>query len=185
MSACSSASIPSCPRKGLGKVIPAENRTTLYKEAVREFHKRDMAVIGAFIFGFDNDDASIFPKTLDFAVESRIDAAQINILVPYPGTPLHARLEREGRIIERDWTRYKTGNVCFEPRHLSRQALFQGYLGVRKEFNSRRRAAERVLRTAIRSSPRVIVIGLAVNAAFRRGTMELVRKQREVGKGWS
>lgn len=170
------------PQEGLKKVTRAENRLTLYKEAVQEFHKRGMPVIGAFIFGFDNDDSSIFRKTLDFAIGSGIDAAQINILCPYPGTPLYERLAREGRIVETDWNEYRTGHVCFEPKHLSRDELFRGYVGVRKAFNARRRVAGRVLRTAFLSSPKVVVTGLAVNMAFRKGTVDLVKKLREADR---
>ncbi len=157
------------PQEGVGKAIRSNSRTALYKEAVRRLHARGISVIGGFILGFDNDDASVFPRTLAFANDSRIDAAQINILVPYPGTPLHARLEKEGRIVERDWNRYLTSNVCFEPRKLSRQALFEKYLWVRERFSTFPRIGLRALRAAPRSSPRALAVNVAVNVAFRRG----------------
>lgn len=164
------------PQRGLGKAIRSDSRTTLYKEAVRKLHARGISVIGGFIFGFDNDDASVFPRTLAFAHDSRIDAAQINILVPYPGTPLHARLEKEGRIVERDWNRYLTCNVCFEPRGISREALLEHYLWVRERFSTYPRIGLRVLRAAFRSSPRVLAVNAAVNIGFRRGVKDILRR---------
>jgi radical SAM superfamily enzyme YgiQ (UPF0313 family) len=165
---------------GLGKVIRSDSRTTLYKEAVRRLNAHKIGVMGGFIFGFDNDDEATFPRTLDFALSSGIDAAQINILVPYPGTPLHERLEREGRIIERDWNRYVTSHVCFEPRRLTREALFASYLRVRERYSRLPRIARRVVRSASFGPPRALAIDLAINLAFRRGA-RLLRKRVRAG----
>lgn len=164
------------PQDGLIKGGKSGSRTTLYLEAVRRLHARRICVIGGFIFGFDNDDASIFARTLAFAQASRVDTAQINILVPYPGTPLRERLEREGRIVERDWNRYVTSHVCFEPRKLSREALFENYLRVRERFSAYPRIASRFLRGVAYSRPRPLFISLAVNLAFRRGARILRKK---------
>lgn len=162
---------------GVSKVIRSDSRIPLYLEAVRRLHARGISVIGGFIFGFDNDDESAFATTLDFAHQSRIDAAQINILVPYPGTPLRERLEREGRIVEKDWNRYLTNHVCFEPRKLSREALFENYLRVREKFSAFPRIVSRFLRAVPYSRPRALLVNLAVNVAFRRGAVQL-RKRR-------
>jgi radical SAM superfamily enzyme YgiQ (UPF0313 family) len=166
------------PQDGLIKAGKSGSRTTLYLEAVRRLHARRICVIGGFMFGFDNDDGSIFGRTLAFAHASRIDTAQINILVPYPGTPLRERLEREGRIVERDWNRYVTSHVCFEPRKLSREALFENYLRVREGFSAYPRIASRFLRGVAYSRPRPLFISLAVNLAFRRGARILRKKAR-------
>ena len=56
--------------------------------------------------GFDHDERSIFRDTVDFFRHVAIDSATIGILVPYPNTPLFQRLESEGRIITRDWSKY-------------------------------------------------------------------------------
>jgi radical SAM superfamily enzyme YgiQ (UPF0313 family) len=164
---------------GLIKGGKSGSRTPLYLEAVRRFHARRIGVIGGFIFGFDNDDESVFDRTLEFAIASRVDVAQINILVPYPGTPLRERLEREGRIVERDWNRHVTSHVCFEPRHLSREALFENYLRVREGFSTYPRIASRFLRGVPYSRPRPLFISLAVNLAFRRGARILRKKVKD------
>ena len=69
--------------------------------------------------GFDNEDESIFGRFLEFALDSHLDAAAINILTPFPGTPLHRRLEQEGRLTERNWNNYMACNLCFEPMNIS------------------------------------------------------------------
>jgi hypothetical protein len=44
-----------------------------------------------------------------------------------PGAPLFRRLEREGRILHRDWSRYDTCQAVFIPRLMSPERLEQGY----------------------------------------------------------
>ena len=53
---------------------------------------------GSFVFGMDGDDASVFERTVDWAIEQGIETATFHILTPYPGTALHQRLEAQGRI---------------------------------------------------------------------------------------
>jgi len=171
------------PQERLAKVIRSENREAVYLETVRKLHAREICVIGAFIFGFDNDDASVFARTLEFALASRIDTAQINILVPYPGTPLHARLEREGRIVERDWNRYMTDNVCFKPRNMSREVLLEGCAWVSERFFSYPRIGLRVLRAWPRASFEATAEVLAVNLAFRQGIVDMPRRGERAGFG--
>jgi len=164
----------------VAKAARSGSRAALYREAVRRLHSRGISVIGGFMFGFDGDDASVFDRTLAFAVDSRVDAAQINILVPYPGTPLRARLAAEGRIVEKDWSLYLTNHVCFEPRRMSREELFEGYLRVRERFSAWPRIAGRVARAWAYTRTRVLAVNLAVNVAFRRGALALRRSGARV-----
>ena len=47
---------------------------------------------------------------------NRLECATFHILTPYPGTPLFAQMEAEGRLLHKDWSRYDTGHVVFQPR---------------------------------------------------------------------
>jgi radical SAM superfamily enzyme YgiQ (UPF0313 family) len=167
-------------QEGLTKLARGKNRTAIYKETVRKLHDHRICVIGAFIFGFDHDDETVFPRTLEFALESRIDTAQINILVPYPGTPLYARLESEGRLVERDWSRYISDNVCFEPRNMSREVLLEKCAWVRERFFSYPQVGLRVARASLRAPPKAAAAVLAVNLAFRSGIKD-IRIERPPG----
>jgi radical SAM superfamily enzyme YgiQ (UPF0313 family) len=157
----------------LSKLARSENRAAVYKETVRKLHARGICVMGAFIFGFDNDDETVFPRTFEFAAESRIDTAQINILVPYPGTPLHARLESEGRLVERDWNRYMTDRACFEPKNMSREELVERFVWIRRKFHSYPRIVQRVARASLWTTPRATATILALNLAFKRGIRDI------------
>ena len=56
-------------------------------------------VNASFVFGMDDDDASVFDRTVDWAVRQGIETATFHILTPYPGTALQRRLAAEGRIL--------------------------------------------------------------------------------------
>ncbi len=105
-----------------------------YKGLLHRLKARGIKVIGSFVFGYDHDDEGIFEKTVAFARSSNIDEAEFHILTPFPGTRLYERLEREGRIISRDWSRYSATQVVFKPKRISPEALQEGYWVAWREF---------------------------------------------------
>jgi radical SAM superfamily enzyme YgiQ (UPF0313 family) len=58
---------------------------------------------------------------------TRLACATFHIMTPYPGTPLSRQMEREGRLLRRNWTLYDTGHVVFRPRHMAVEQLADGY----------------------------------------------------------
>jgi len=97
-----------------------------YKEIIATFHRHGIAIQGCFVFGLDEDTPQVFERTARFAIEARIDLPRFAIVTPFPGTPLYARLESEGRIVTRDWELYDGQHVVFQPLHMSMQELQQG-----------------------------------------------------------
>jgi radical SAM superfamily enzyme YgiQ (UPF0313 family) len=118
-----------------------------YREKVKILHDNGIMVEGAFIFGFDSDEETIFEQTLEFADTIGIDAAQFTILTPLPGTELFSRLESEGRIVIQDWSKYGTDEVVYWPSKIRPERLQEGYHWAWREFYSRKNIAKRVLRT--------------------------------------
>ena len=82
------------------------NRATQYRDVVERFHSRAIAVQAGVVFGFDHDDRSIFRCTVDFYRAIGLDSATISVLIPFPNTPLFKKLDAEGRILTRDWSKY-------------------------------------------------------------------------------
>ena len=94
-----------------------------YGAAVRRLHDLGVMVNGSFVFGMDEDDPSVFERTVEWAIEQGIETATFHILTPYPGTALYQRMEAEGRLLHRDWDLYDTRHVVFpHPRHERRRA---------------------------------------------------------------
>ena len=105
-----------------------------YKAVADRLHALGIMVNGSFVFGMDDDGEDVFARTVDWAVEHGITTATFHIQTPYPGTQLHARMERAGRLLTRDWSRYDTRQVVFQPAHLTPHALKRGYDWAYEEF---------------------------------------------------
>lgn len=109
-----------------------------YEEAIKRIHAHGIGVLGAFIFGLDHDTEDVFEVTVRFAQRTHLEGAQFNVLTPYPGTPLMAALEREGRILTREWDQYAANQVVFSPSLMSPQRLQEGHDWAWREFYSLR-----------------------------------------------
>ena len=107
-----------------------------YLSVVRKLHDRGIGVVGSFIFGFDNDTRDTIAQTLAFCIESKLELAFFTILTPFPGTALYARLDREGRIINRNWDDYTMDRCVFQPQHFSPEELTACVNAAEKEFFS-------------------------------------------------
>lgn len=120
--------------ESLREVHKGCNRVEAYLRNVRRIHDRGIMVNGSFVFGFDHDGPDVFPRTVRFGIEARLESATFTILTPYPGTTLHRRLEAEGRIVDRDWSHYDTTRVVFRPARMSLEELEAGYFRAYREF---------------------------------------------------
>jgi radical SAM superfamily enzyme YgiQ (UPF0313 family) len=112
-----------------------------YKEVIRKIHDHGIGVIGAFVFGSDSDRKDVFERTTEFIQETKLDAIQLSILTPLPGTRLYNRLKQEGRLLRtdypEDWKYYDFMEVVFEPRHMSTDELKEGVTRIYKDTTSR------------------------------------------------
>ncbi len=91
-------------------------------------------VNASFVFGLDDDGPEVFDRTIEWAISQSVETATFHIMTPYPGTALHARLEAEGRISDRDWDRYDTRHVVYRPRRLTPAELLAGYHRTYRDF---------------------------------------------------
>jgi hypothetical protein len=91
-------------------------------------------VNGAFVFGMDHDDSSVFPRTVEWALSRGVETATFHIMTPYPGTRLERRLAAEGRITSRDWDLYDTRHAVFTPARMTAGRLEAGYGDAYREF---------------------------------------------------
>lgn len=103
------------------------NKLNDYIHNIRKIQSYGIAIIGAFVFGFDQDDGSCFESTADFIIENHIALPQLFSMTPFPGTRLAERLEQEGRILSKDWKRYTGSTVLFQPKLMTIDELEKGY----------------------------------------------------------
>jgi len=98
-----------------------------YAAAIRRLHGVGVMVNGSFVFGMDNDDGTLFDRTVEWALEHGIETATFHILTPYPGTALYNRMELNGRLLHRDWDLYDTRHAVFRPARMTPEQLEEGY----------------------------------------------------------
>lgn len=135
----------SLSREGLREGGKHQNLGFDYRDSVAQLHKHGIMVGAGFIFGFDSDDRSVFERTLEFAIDTRVDMADFHILCPYPGTQVYAQLQRENRIFERDWSKYSKYNVVFYPKLMTPDDLLEGCHWAWKQFYSSNSVLRRFL----------------------------------------
>lgn len=107
-----------------------------------------VAVIACFIVGSDGEDEESMARLGEFLIGAPFADIQLTLLTPFPGTALHQRLARSGRLLpDRDWSAYSLFDVTYRPDVLSPEALQRGFYNlVRMVFSdgpSARRAAIR------------------------------------------
>ncbi len=105
-----------------------------YAAVTRRLHDLGIMINGSFVFGMDDDDPSVFRRTVDWAVAHGITTATFHIQTPYPGTRLFARTEAAGRLLTRDWDLYDTRHVVYQPARLTPAQLKDGYDWAYREF---------------------------------------------------
>lgn len=100
------------------------------------------------VFGFDDDDNTIFKETIGFLEEVGVQNATFNILTPYPGTRLFKRLDAEGRILTCDWSKYNARtDVVYLPQKMSCDELLDGFNWANRKFYSVRSIAKRLAKS--------------------------------------
>lgn len=116
-----------------------------YREVIRRMHAAKIAVQAGTVFGFDSDDRGIFRRTVEFYREVALDSATISVLIPFPNTALFKRLDAEGRILTRDWSKYNgKKDVVFQPAQMSAHELLMGMEWAAREFYSLRSIGQRM-----------------------------------------
>ncbi|MEK6714216.1 MAG: radical SAM protein [Nitrospirota bacterium] len=107
-----------------------------YLDAIQKIQSYGILVHGSFILGSDFDDLSAFDELIHFIKEAKLLMPLINILTPFPGTELHKRLDAEGRILHKEWSKYDARHVVFKPALMSPEELADGYKKVIREVYS-------------------------------------------------
>ncbi len=123
-------------QRALEKHGKRHNRTVEYEDLIRRLRGRGVMINASFVFGMDDDDASVFDRTVEWAVKNSIETATFHILTPYPGTALFKRMEADGRIMTKSWDLYDTRHAVFEHPLMDPSELESGYWRAYENFYS-------------------------------------------------
>ncbi len=130
--------------RNLEAVNKGFNRVGKYREAIATLHSHGIGVEAGIVFGFDHDDPQVFDRTLKMMDKIKIDAAQISIFTPLPGTSRFNSMKN--RIIDFDWSRYDFHHAVFQPENMSEEDLKDGHDWITQRFYSPGRIIRRAWR---------------------------------------
>jgi radical SAM superfamily enzyme YgiQ (UPF0313 family) len=105
-----------------------------YSTAIQRLHDLGVMVNASFVFGMDNDDQTVFDRTVEWVIAQGIETATFHILTPYPGTVLHENMNHEQRIFTSNWDLYDTRHAVFNHPKMTPETLEAGYWHAYDEF---------------------------------------------------
>jgi radical SAM superfamily enzyme YgiQ (UPF0313 family) len=91
--------------------------------AIERIQDCGVAVIGCFILGHDGQTRDDIDRLVEFLLTCSLADIQLTVQTPFPGTPLYRRLQREGRLLEREWSCYTLFDVVHQPDQMSADEL--------------------------------------------------------------
>ncbi|HBB72113.1 MAG TPA: B12-binding domain-containing radical SAM protein [Ruminococcus sp.] len=102
------------------------NKVNSYIDLMKRLHDNGILVQGCFAFGGDEEDETVFDRTVEMVVKAKIDLPRYSILTPFPRTEYYAQLEKEGRIVERNWAMYDVQHCVYLPKKMTKEQLEAG-----------------------------------------------------------
>jgi radical SAM superfamily enzyme YgiQ (UPF0313 family) len=133
------------------KPVNLRPNTKNFSDAIRKIHDHGIAIVGCFIFGADSQDKDAFRRTVDFALENGIDAIQMTLETPLPGTAFYRQMVEEKRLLltnyPNDWKHYNIFEPVFQMRSMTPTEAYDGLRSAYAEISSFRSSLRRGLRT--------------------------------------
>jgi radical SAM superfamily enzyme YgiQ (UPF0313 family) len=155
------------------------NDSEKYLERLDRIRRKGIGVIAGIIVGLDNDDKTVFERMLAFLTETKIDAVQLNILTPLPGTPLFADMQQSARITDEDWSHYDFRHVVFLPVLMTAVELQAGADWLYSQFYRLDRILWRFARNILGFRWMSALLGLKLGLTYRYDN-----KRENIG-GWN
>lgn len=145
-----------------------------YPRLIKNIQESGIAVVASMIFGMDGDTVESLKRTVEFLIENKVAGAMFYALLPYPGTPLARRLEKEGRILTKDWQLYDAMHAVIKPLNMEPKELEETLDWAYRQFYSISSIARRLF-----SPPRsylypIILYNLEYRWAAKRGLIGLL-----------
>ena len=133
------------------KSVNLRPNTRNFSDAIKKLHDHGIAIVGCFIFGSDGQKKDAFRRTIDFVLENGIDAVQLSLETPLPGTAFYEQMVAEKRLLltdyPNDWRHYTIFEPVFKMNGMSPSEAYEGLLEAYAEVSSFKASLKRGLRT--------------------------------------
>jgi radical SAM superfamily enzyme YgiQ (UPF0313 family) len=159
--------IETASRSNLESVGKGFNRKHNYRDRISRIRLQGIGVIAGMIVGMDHDEVTVFEKTLSFLGELEIDAIQLNIMTPLPGTPLYEDYESKHRIVDRNWSHYDFRHAVIKPAGMSQRNLQDGADWLYRQFYRLDRILLRFVRSLFTIGWLPSLLSLKLNLTYR------------------
>ncbi len=134
-------------KKGINLRIGVDN----YRRVIQSFHRAGIGVVGSFIIGNDHESVQYYRQIAGFLVSAGVDAVQLAILTPFPGSMLMERMKAEGRLTKtsfpQDWASYRLSYVVRSPLGVDADTIYRGDNYIKHHIYSFPRGQWRSLRS--------------------------------------
>lgn len=102
-----------------------------YRSAIRRIQAHGISVNACFVIGLDGHGSGVFDALREFVRDALPYDVQVTVPTPFPGTPFHAQLRREGRLLQDEaWERCTLFDINFVPKRMSAEELRAGFHGL-------------------------------------------------------
>lgn len=143
------------------------NRVEDYQLILRNLRERGIFFSLNLVFGLDSDTLETFEETVQFLRQEKVPMAFIFIVTPRVGTALREDMEKEGRLLHNDWTRYAGWSCVYRPVKMSPEELEAAFWRAYRQFYSPLSILQRLIPTFL--DAKSWTIALASNLFFAWG----------------
>jgi radical SAM superfamily enzyme YgiQ (UPF0313 family) len=107
-------------------VLKSMRKNQEYKDIVnciKKLKDYGIRIFGFFISGTDYDDKNSYEQISNFVEKYELENSTFSVITPFYGTELFKGLDRQKRILTRNWGVYDTQHVVFKPKKMSAYEL--------------------------------------------------------------
>ena len=113
-----------------------QNRVAEYQELFARVRQAGILVFAGLMFGLEADTVEYY-RTLPRKLQDvGPEVLLMSLAIPIPGTPWHAQLTREGRIVDHNLAHYEGDHLVFRSRMITPAELLQAYREHNRQFFS-------------------------------------------------
>jgi radical SAM superfamily enzyme YgiQ (UPF0313 family) len=160
--------------EGLLSVNKKQNLNLDFREAVRNIHKKKIAVIASTILGLDHQKAGYHKDLIRELRKFKVDLVRVFFMTAWPGTTLFEQLKKESRVSE-EWEILRKDIPTLKFKHYSNSEIIEARKEVMNAFFNKSHVVRTILRWVFRDRS---LIGLLIKIWWRNKTSEKIKNSR-------